>query len=150
MGNIKVKNVATNLKITTESGLCDVEFAELGSVNDFTFNAKNGSLKATNINRAVNINIQNDGVCALDLTYKKIKGNNVINAQKGKVNVVAPIQKCVLTVNTSAKKDISYADIVSTENIDANLILGATADTQDKLTISSSTGAVTLKSLVTE
>ena len=112
-GNIKVGNISSNLNITTNSGLCTIDFADIISNKDKTFNftAKNGSLTANNINTKLNITIKDEGVCTLNLNYKQVNGENIINAQRGTVNIVAPIQKILLTIDTNASKDISYADL---------------------------------------
>ena len=150
-GNIKVLNVASNLTINTNSALCTVEFAdEVEDESVFTFNSKNGSLTATKISSKANINVKDDGVCKINLAYKKIVGENIINGKKGNITITAPIQPCVLTVNTNSTKELSYADVTTSENFENKLVAGATDTCADKLLITATTGKISLKSTVEE
>ena len=145
-GNIKVLNVSSNLTINTSSGLCEVLFLNNAETNNFIFTSSNGSLTAKNISNTVNISIKDGGICKLDLDFDKIVGDNIISGKKGEIIVTAPVQKHILSVNSNGAKESSYADVELSVNIENKMVAGATQDCLDKLTISSTTGKITLKS----
>ena len=145
-GNIKVENVNSNLTINTTSGLTNVKFKEnLDNNIEFNFSAKNGSLNANNIACPVKISIADGGVCKLNLNFTKILKNNIIEAKRGAVSIVAPIQKCKLTITSNVKTDIVYADIESTENLDNVKVAGATDNCENILNISSTKGKIKIR-----
>ena len=148
VGNITLKDVSCGVTINTTSGICNVDFADAVSENsEFNFSAKNGSLTANKISVKTNIEVENDGVCVLTLNFTNLVGENIINGKKGAITVTAPIKSCVLNVLSSGSKDISYADIISKENIENTLISGATETTETKLTISATSGKISLNSI---
>lgn len=149
IGNVTVSNANNNVNIITTSGVCKVNFIqELSNDATLNFTAKNGSITATNIAGATNVNINNDGVCVVNLQFRKLVGENVISAQKGNVEITAPIQANILNITSNSNKDISYADLIqnSTENVVNKYISGATEATETKLTISATSGKINLKS----
>ena len=147
IGNITLKNVSCSVTIKTTSGICKVDFAdEVVAGCELNFTAKNGSLTSNNISIKTSVEVEDDGVCILNLNFSNLVGENIINGKKGKINIVAPIKACVLNVSSTGTKDISYADIISKENIENAYISGAVEGTETKLTISATSGKVTLKS----
>ncbi len=147
IANITLKNIACGVNVKTTSGICKVDFSNQVETNaEFNFMAKNGSLTANNIPFKTTVNVENDGYCILTLNFKNLVGENVINAQKGNVSVVAPIKACVLNVSGNGEKDIAYADLISKSNVENALISGATENTETKLTITSTSGKITIKS----
>ena len=145
IGNISVKNITSSLTIKTTSGICQVSYANNANQNaTFNFTAKNGSLTASNIQCQTNIQVETDGLCSVTAQFAKLIGNNIIRGQKGKINVTAVVEPCLLTVQSTGEKDINYAGVVKTENIESQSISGA-SQSSATLQLSATSGKITLK-----
>ena len=74
-----------------------------------------------------------------------LTGENIINAQKGYVSVTAPATQCLLTATNKGKNNINFGGFTSTEDVSNQAIMGAAESCTTKLTITSTSGKITVK-----
>ncbi len=154
-GSVMLKNVTSEVGSTKlidlESvyGDLTVNLAETAPAINLKFRNRHGDIEFTNLRGTVDALITSPGGGSIKGNFSEVNGTSKLESNTGSVNVVFPVQSFYLKWSSQSATDILLGGLESaaknsgSEFQEVNLTGDASED--DKVTVISSTGKITLK-----